>query len=379
MPKIKLLYIHNKLASSEMANLIQVKSMCKAFSQNGIEVTLSLQTHKSNKKHVFNRESDILYDDHHRIVKYFDNRIDGYLNASSVRKTINETSPDYCYIRTPLILKHALACKVPIIMELHNYRLNSWSKHLEKYYRKLLLDALRKRQVIGVVSISEALTQFWKINGIPKSMILTAHDGFDSEMYNNPLGQKDARDRLGLPLEKKIVTYTGRLYKNRNIEHLLALAKTLPNEFFLVVGGPNREVVRLKKLAVSSLLNNIMFTGQVSHHSIPEYLYASDVLLALWSSRVPTINFCSPLKVFEYMASGRIIVAHGFPTIKEVLKHDHNALIVEPESWSDLIEKTGKALHLGYPSTIANQARIDVYNEYSWGKRAEQIKQMFFK
>jgi glycosyltransferase involved in cell wall biosynthesis len=63
------------------------------------------------------------------------------------------------------------------------------------------------------------------------------------------------------------------------------------------------------------------------------------VLLALWSKKVPTINYCSPLKIFEYMASGRIMVAHGFPTIKEVIKHNKNGLLARPDDFNDLVEK----------------------------------------
>ena len=81
-------------------------------------------------------------------------------------------------------------------------------------------------------------------------------------------------------------------------------------------------------------------------------MFASDILLALWSKKVLTINYCSPLKLFEYMASGRTIIAHDFITIKEVInekngylidRNDKNALTKEIKS---LLNKSEPELSL---------------------------------
>ena len=75
----------------------------------------------------------------------------------------------------------------------------------------------------------------------------------------------------------------------------------------------------------------------------PEYLY-SGYSVSLWSYEVPTINYCSPLKIFEYMAAGRTILAQGFPTILEVLHNNENAIIAKPDSFQDLYDKLKYAL-----------------------------------
>jgi glycosyltransferase involved in cell wall biosynthesis len=147
----------------------------------------------------------------------------------------------------------------------------------------------------------------------------------------------------------------------------------------MIIGGPDKQRLYYQKMAAEKELTNIEFIGRIEHKRIPDYLYASDVLLAIWSEKVPTINYCSPLKVFEYMASGRIIVAHSFPTIKEVLTHGETALLADPYSADDLLKKLQKGLSLEYPSTIAEQARLLAFEKYSWTIRAKKILESISK
>jgi len=139
----------------------------------------------------------------------------------------------------------------------------------------------------------------------------------------------------------------------------------------MVVGGPESQSQYYKQIAEELKLTNIVFTGQVKHENVSDYLYVSDILLALWSSEVGTINYCSPLKLFEYMAAERIIVEHGFPTIKEVITHNQNAILIKPDSLENLIVKTGDALKLLDNYFMSVQPRKLVKEKYTWQKRVE--------
>ena len=126
-------------------------------------------------------------------------------------------------------------------------------------------------------------------------------------------------------------------------------------------------------MACDKKINNIIFTGPKPYTLISKYLFASDILLALWSKKVPTMNYCSPLKLFEYMASGKIILAHDFITIREVIDHKKTGYLVNPDNISFLINalrdilSDEKYLHMGI------NARKLVFNKYSWNKRAKLI------
>ena len=120
-------------------------------------------------------------------------------------------------------------------------------------------------------------------------------------------------------------------------------------------------------------LSNIVFTGHVRHQDVKQYLFAADVLLMIWSRQVPTINYCSPLKMFEYMAAERIIVGHAFPTILEVLKDGEDAYLADPDSFDDLRKKMALALNEEYPNSMAKRARELAMKKYTWQARARAI------
>ena len=76
--------------------------------------------------------------------------------------------------------------------------------------------------------------------------------------------------------------------------------------------------------------------GQVNYNKVPSILSKSDILLMPYANKVyvrakdlNTANYCSPLKMFDYLASGKIIISSKLDGICEVLKHQENAIIVK--------------------------------------------------
>ena len=174
---------------------------------------------------------------------------------------------------------------------------------------------------------------------------------------------------MGLPINKKVFIYTGSLYPDREVENILLLAKQLPQHFFCIVGGPDKNKDYYVNLSSKMKLDNIKFTGHISHSLVPKYLKSADVLLALWSNKVPTINYCSPLKIFEYMASGTTIVAHNFPTIQEVLQHKINAFLVRYGDMDDLVKQSEIALLENSCGKLAREHA----KKFTWDVRVKKI------
>lgn len=363
---MKILYLNSTPFNSEMANLIQVKAMCKAMAELGYDVTLSLPGIKPDNLDGFNYKISFRK-------QWVKNKLDKYICIIPLIKSIKKTKPDILFIRDPQLLLYAfLFSRKQIIFETHNYILHQGFKSLDKFYHWILKKSVAKGGV-NLVCISHALAKYWENQGISSEKIVAAHDGIDINMFYTQKTKEQVREELSLPTDKKIVTYSGRLYANRKIDNILKLASQFPDAYFLVVGGPDLNAQLFKSEAEELQLENIRFTGQVKHEQVPYYLAASDILLALWSSDVPTINYCSPLKLFEYMAAKKIILAHGFPTIKEVLIDKTDALLVKPDDMNDLVKKFKEALNLSNPTLLANNAYEKVKNGYTWKKRVQLI------
>lgn len=363
---MKILYLNSTAFDSEMANLIQVKAMCKAMSEEGYNVTLSVPGSKPSEL------KNETYNIHFRntLIK---NKLDKYINIYSLIKSIETSDPDIVYIRDPLIMFYTFfLTRKKIIFESHSNTLHEGINLLDKFYFKVLSKGLSKNRIVKMVCISHALANFWESKGIPSSKISTAHDGIDLAVFSNKQTKEEARNLLGINKDKIVVTYAGRLYANRKIGNIILLASKFNYVEFIVVGGPNINAKQYEEDAKNLKLNNIFFTGQVEHDKVPSYLAASDILLALWSKDVRTINYCSPLKLFEYMASNRLTVAHAFPTIKEVLTNDVDAILVEPDNVEDLIIAIEKAIKTYDQSCLPANASRAVKN-YTWQKRVQHI------
>lgn len=227
----------------------------------------------------------------------------------------------------------------------------------------------------GVVTISEGLRKhFEKSTGISKDKLLVARDGFDPHEFENLLTAEDARKKLGVPLDKKIVLYTGHFYKWKGVDTLIESMKYLGSDILLyVVGGAPEDMRRYQALAEGN--SQIHLVGHRPHQEIPLWLSLADVLAIPNSSKEDISRlYTSPLKLFEYMASGRPIVASNLQSLREVL-HEESAYFVEPDNAQNLAHGIKRALEDPIRAEgRARRAQNDV-REYTWEKRAQKIFQ----
>lgn len=156
--------------------------------------------------------------------------------------------------------------------------------------------------------------------------IVVAHDGVDAARYASVPSAESAKRAIGRDCRRLVAGYAGHLYRGRGIELILDLAANLPNWDFMIVGGTVSDVTRLRGQLASRALHNVAVMGFVANHDLPATLAACDVLLMPYQSRVmvsggnlDTAAWMSPLKMFEYLAMGRAIVASDLPVLREVL------------------------------------------------------------
>jgi glycosyltransferase involved in cell wall biosynthesis len=141
----------------------------------------------------------------------------------------------------------------------------------------------------------------------------------------------------------------------------------------LLVGGRQDDVERMRRTVKENDWRNIEVVGHVSPSEVPFYQVAADILVLPNSAQAEiSRSYTSPLKLFEYMAAERPIIASDLPSLREVLNED-NALLVTPDDANALAAALRQLLAdpaLG--QRLAHHARRDV-EAYSWRARAEQI------
>mgnify|MGYP001562038945 FL=1 len=376
MFKKKIIYISNLRLPTEKAHGIQIMKTCEALKKGGADIELWV----ANKRNETGQDNDVFdfYNISHRfkirklpVLSFLPTAwklsfyIESFSFFLSVFFAVLRSRDDFIvYTRDEVILFLCFLTKRRIF----------WESHM--MLRSILLSESRLRRIAGIITISDSLKNLIieKYN-VDRRKIITAHDAVDLKEFNGFLLKEEARETLGLPKDKNIVMYTGSIFKQKGVFVLSETAALFDEKWLFVIvgGGQGDESEKVKQFISKQGLRNIFLSGYIPHKEIIKYLAAADILV------IPNSNldertklFTSPLKLFEYMASGRPIVASATLTILEVL-NDSNAVLVEPDNPVALGEGLLKIVNdkktAGF---LAQNARKEVEN-YTWEKRAIKI------
>ncbi|HEX2513998.1 MAG TPA: glycosyltransferase family 4 protein, partial [Chloroflexota bacterium] len=355
--KESLTYLANIRVPSEKAHVYQVFQMLDAFSEAGAEVEL-LYPSRANLPQMGEADPQHLYglrrQPRMRALPSLDpvklvtidlprlNRapfpalafgLQSVTYATAAAAHVARTEPGAIYSRDwPVLLAVASAApwrRRPLFWEAHDLAQGSAARLA---LRRLL------PHLLGVVAISEGLGAELRALGVLEAGLLVAPDAFDPRRFAGLPSRAEARARLGLPAEGRVVAYTGHLYAWKGAHTLARTAGLLPPDVQVcIVGGTPADVAAFERYLVESGSQRVRLVGYVPPGEVPLWLAAADVL-ALPNSAGEAISarYTSPLKLFEYMAAGRGIVASDLPSLREVLRDGVNARLVAPDSPADL-------------------------------------------
>jgi glycosyltransferase involved in cell wall biosynthesis len=231
----------------------------------------------------------------------------------------------------------------------------------------LFSRALKKARCIFV--LNKYLKEELVSRGSDEKKIFISPSGVDISFFNNGISQEEARRNLSLPLDKKIAVYAGHFYTWKGVDVLAQAAILLPEALFVFVGGVDPEYSRFKKAYQRS--SNIMAFSYVERARMPFYMKAADVLvLPNTADSDISSKYTSPLKLFEYMASGRPVVASDLPSVREAVSSDCVTLVApdDPEALAAAIRNVID----GNGSDRVRCALREV-QRYDWSVRANDI------
>ncbi len=372
---MKIIYIANTRLPTEMAHGLQVMKMCEALSRHGGELELIVPRRFGI--------SDLIKKDpfeYYRVEKNFKikrifcfdltplNRFLGPISFltqalsfaffSSIYLIFKKS--DIIYSRDRFSLFFTSLIKRNIVLEVH------------QLHRSLFAFLLKR--VKKIIVITQGLRQSLINKGVREEKILVAPDGIDLKDFEVKKSKEECRKDLGLPLNKKIILYTGHLYKWKGVETLALSSGFLdPSALVVVVGGIKWYLSDFKKFVEKNNLEKVLVLGHKDYSQIPFYLKAADCLVLTGTQNYETSkSFTSPMKMFEYMTSGRPIVASDLPSFRETLK-ENNAILVKPDDPQMMAIGIQKALNdFVLAKNISEQAYNNVQN-YTWDNRAKKI------
>ncbi|MEP6916005.1 MAG: glycosyltransferase family 4 protein [Acidobacteriota bacterium] len=315
----------------------------------------------------------------------------GYL-AFAVRRAIGGRRADVLLTRdlgvASLLLRLPSGLRPPLVYESHGYAPEVAAALPDLVAtatppdpRKLRRLARREAHVwhgaAGYVTITGALAADLVARHGPRARLAVIPDGVRIPAAGDLATEsRRASSGPGLP-ESSIVAYAGHLYAWKGVDVLLEALALVPEAHGLIVGGHAAEpdLARLKALAERlGIAVRVTFTGMVPPAEVPALLARARVLALPNPASAISSRFTSPLKLFEYLSAGRAIVASDLPAIREILRHDVDALLVAPGNAGELAGAI--RLLLADPALAARLARAasDAAPLYSWARRAEKLE-----
>ncbi len=365
---MKIIYLANARIPTEKAHGISIMKMCEAFSLQGAEVELVVPR-RMNK--------------------------------------IKEDPFDYYGVRRNFKIKKLLCLDLMPLEKIFGtfaFRIQSLTFYFFAFFRVLFLKAdiiytrdnfilfypFLKRKIFfeahrllpvflysrlartaGVIAISHNLKNFFCKKGIREDKILVFPSAVDLERFDLKETQKECREKLNLPLDKNIVLHTGHLFKENGPKILAEASQYVSDKVKIYfVGGTKADLDSFKSFAGKF---DVEIMGHRLSAEIPYWLRAADVLVLPYISGDEYGRlYMSSMKLFEYMASKRPIVASELPSLREIL-NESNAFFVMPDSPQDLAKGINKVLdNPELAGRISEQAYKDV-QKYTWGNRARNI------
>lgn len=207
---------------------------------------------------------------------------------------------------------------------------------------------------------------------IPREKFLYEPNAVDTKTFDIKTLKGDARKKLGLSVTAKIAVYTGHLYGWKGVDTLALAAQKLPEDFKVIfVGGTDKDVSAFKEKYAKE--NKISIVGFRPHEEMPLWQKAADVLVLPNTAKEKiSAYYTSPMKLYEYMASRRPIVASDIPSIREIID-EKSAFLVNPDDPTALaraIENAVSVPQIG--ENLAEEAYKKV-SSHTWDKRAQRI------
>lgn len=369
---MKFYYIANARIPTEKAHGIQIANMCQAFVTQGVDLELLVPKRKNFiKDNIFEyygieKKFDVKYFKIVNLVNkipYLGFLLQSFIFAFKIKKYLdkNYKKGDIIYSRDIFSLWFLRNTKYKLFYEIHN-----WPNNLTFLHRILFFK-------IKFIAISQGLINELLIIGIKKENIFLAPDGVSLKKFDKITDDKKVlRNILGLPEKEKIVLYTGHLYKWKGAQTLLDAAAYINAKVYFL-GGTKEDINIFKDKVKIKNLNNVYLLGHKPHDEMPKYMKSADILV-LPNSKDSKISkyYTSPMKLFEYLASGVPIVASDLPSIREILLEEE-AIWVDADNYKSL----AKSINVLLEDDELNKKISKNYKKkilgYSWENRAKNI------
>lgn len=370
---MRLIYIANIRMPTEKAHGLQIMKMCEAFAKKSVEVELVLPWRFNViKKDPF---------EYYGINKIFKITKLPSLDLIPVLGRIGFIIQSLSFVKFSFL--YALFRKTDVIYSRDifiSFLLSLVGKKVvfedheppkSKYLYGFFLKRIKKKVIVPF-----KLAELYRKLGIDKGSYIIAPNAVDIEEFEMVEVDKNIWEKdFGVRPDNKIVLYVGHFYQWKGVFTLLDSAKYLKNRVnIILIGGTKEDKNHIGQYIKKIGVGNIFLSGFMPHNEVVKYIKSADILVLPNTAREErSAKYTTPIKLFEYMASGVSMVASRLDSFSYYLKDNSNAVLFEPDNPKDLAEKINFLLNNKDLAEKLAQAAHSQAKDFTWDKRAEKI------
>ncbi|MFP4147082.1 MAG: glycosyltransferase family 4 protein [Halorhodospira sp.] len=266
-------------------------------------------------------------------------------------------------IRRPFILE----VNAPLSLELRAHGGLVWRRPAQWIEDWLCRSATR------TVVVSHAMGQIFIERGVPAGRLLVLPNGVDGSAFHPRVDGDAIRARYGLT-GCQVVGFVGWIRPWHGVDGLLeAMAPRLHSGSAarLLIVGDGPAVPDLQRQAEAlGIAEWVVFTGAIERAEVPAHIAALDIAV-----QPDVTEYASPIKLFEYLAVGRAVVAPDRPNIREVVEDGVSARLFPPNDWQALADRLVELLEDGSArKTLAENGAYRIHQQgYTWLENARRV------
>ena len=296
---------------------------------------------------------------------------------------IKHTKPDVIYARismltiSPLMLSKLL--KIPYVVEINGLgidemKLSNTSKLLIQLYK--INEKLNYKHAKKIVAVTQGVKEGIKeLYNIPDDKIAVIENGANTDLFR-PMNREKARKELKIDDNCKYIGFSGAFSRWHGLEDLVKSAplilKEVENTKFLLVGDGELKGQIVQTVSDLNLTDKFIFINRVPYEEVPKYVNAFNVCVILKNKDIPG----SPLKLWEYLACGKPVVATNTQDFKAL--EEYNAgVLVDPEKTEEVADAIITLLkNKDLREEMGKNGRKYVVENRSWESVAREVEKV---
>ena len=364
---MRICYMTNSTIPAKSANSIATLKICEAFAQLNNDVLLITRNSNTRIEEIY-KLYNIKFKFKIKSIKNFKDfplKFKYYLfSLISIIASLN-FKPDLYITRNLFTCFLLVLFRKKVIIELHNDI--SHETRLVKILIRLT-NYLNSKYILKIITITNSVKYEYVSNKYAlenKTLVLPSGSSIKNKFKFN-LNKKEFK-----------IGYFGSLYKSRGIDLIFELSKIDKENKYYLYG----DLTQVAKSKFNNPSKNLKIKNYLPYNKIPTVLDKMDILLMPYVSSITVhgnvsniTKYTSPLKLFDYLCAGKIIICSDYKVLKEIIKDKKNAIFIKnyknPYSWKKEILKLKNQSSKQF---IISKNNYSLGKKYSLKKRAELI------